>query len=169
MIPQVIILSVLIFLLAKMMPGDPFTGLINPNQDPKVIEAMREAAGLNDPWYEQYFRWIGNALHGDFGHSFIFKLPVSTLIAGRVGNTIALAAVSVIITYLIAIPFGLIAGRYQNSWFDKMVVIYNFFSFAVPLFIFALIMLFIFGYRLDWFPTSGTVTVGLAEERGRII
>ncbi|EOH8769330.1 TPA: ABC transporter permease [Enterococcus faecalis] len=163
MIPQVIILSVLIFLLAKMMPGDPFTGLINPNQDPKVIEAMREAAGLNDPWYEQYFRWIGNALHGDFGHSFIFKLPVSTLIAGRVGNTIALAAVSVIITYLIAIPFGLIAGRYQNSWFDKMVVIYNFFSFAVPLFIFALIMLFIFGYRLDWFPTSGTVTVGLAE------
>ena len=83
MIPQVIILSVLIFLLAKMMPGDPFTGLINPNQDPKVIEAMREAAGLNDPWYEQYFRWIGNALHGDFGHSFIFKLPVSTLIAGR--------------------------------------------------------------------------------------
>ncbi|HGS8681287.1 ABC transporter permease [Enterococcus faecalis] len=163
MIPQVIILSVLIFLLAKMMPGDPFTGLINPNQDPKVIGAMREAAGLNDPWYEQYFRWIGNALHGDFGHSFIFKLPVSTLIAGRVGNTIALAAVSVIITYLIAIPFGLIAGRYQNSWFDKMVVIYNFFSFAVPLFIFALIMLFIFGYRLDWFPTSGTVTVGLAE------
>ena len=163
MIPQVIILSVLIFLLAKMMPGDPYTGLINPNQDPKVIEAMREAAGLNDPWYEQYFRWIGNALHGDFGHSFIFKLPVSTLIAGRVGNTIALAAVSVIITYLIAIPFGLIAGRYQNSWFDKMVVIYNFFSFAVPLFIFALIMLFIFGYRLDWFPTSGTVTVGLAE------
>ncbi|EIQ7101689.1 oligopeptide ABC transporter permease Opp2B [Enterococcus faecalis] len=163
MIPQVIILSVLIFLLAKMMPGDPFTGLINPNQDPKVIEAMREAAGLNDPWYEQYFRWIGNALHGDFGHSFIFKLPVSTLIAGRVGNTIALAAVSVIITYLISIPFGLIAGRYQNSWFDKMVVIYNFFSFAVPLFIFALIMLFIFGYRLDWFPTSGTVTVGLAE------
>ena len=163
MIPQVIILSVLIFLLAKMMPGDPFTGLINPNQYPKVIEAMREAAGLNDPWYEQYFRWIGNALHGDFGHSFIFKLPVSTLIAGRVGNTIALAAVSVIITYLIAIPFGLIAGRYQNSWFDKMVVIYNFFSFAVPLFIFALIMLFIFGYRLDWFPTSGTVTVGLAE------
>lgn len=62
MIPQVIILSVLIFLLAKMMPGDPFTGLINPNQDPKVIEAMREAAGLNDPWYEQYFRWIGNAV-----------------------------------------------------------------------------------------------------------
>ncbi|MGH2233680.1 ABC transporter permease, partial [Enterococcus faecalis] len=76
------------------------TGLINPNQDPKVIEALREAAGINDPWYEQYFRWIGNALHGDFGHSFIFKLPVSTLIAARVWNTIALAAASLINTYL---------------------------------------------------------------------
>ncbi|MGH2156012.1 ABC transporter permease, partial [Enterococcus faecalis] len=76
------------------------------------------------------------ALHGDFGHSFIFKFPVSRLIAGRVGYTIALAAVSVIISYLIAIPFGLIGGRYQNSWFDIMMVIYNFFSFAVPLFIF---------------------------------
>ncbi|MGC2983688.1 ABC transporter permease, partial [Enterococcus faecalis] len=80
---------------AKMMPGDPFTGLINPTQDAIVIEAMREAAGFNDPWYVQYFRWIGNALHGDFGHSYNFKLPVSTHIAGLVGNTIALAAVSV--------------------------------------------------------------------------
>ena len=61
MIPQVIILSVLIFMLAQAMPGDPFTGLINPNQDPAVIEQMRQAAGLNDPWYEQYFRWVGNA------------------------------------------------------------------------------------------------------------
>ncbi len=76
MIPQVIILSVLIFLLAKMMPGDPFTGLINPNQDPKVIEAMREAAGLNDPWYEQYFRWIGRCVsynHVFNRHSFRFN------------------------------------------------------------------------------------------------
>lgn len=161
MIPQVIILSVLIFLLAQLMPGDPYTGLINPNQDPQVIEAMRESAGLNDPWYEQYVRWIGNALHGDFGRSFIYKLPVSTLILGRIGNTLSLALLSIVVTYLIAIPLGLLAGRYQNSFLDKAVVVYNFFSFAVPLFIFALIMLFFFGYRLDWFPTSGTVTVGL--------
>ena len=87
MIPQVIILSVLIFLIAQAMPGDPFTGLINPNQDPAVIERMREAAGLNDPWYTQYFRWIGNALKGDFGQSFIYKLPVATLLSGRISNT----------------------------------------------------------------------------------
>ncbi|MFV0560045.1 MAG: oligopeptide ABC transporter permease [Enterococcus sp.] len=161
MIPQVIILSILIFLLAQAMPGDPFTGLINPNQDPAVIEQMKQAAGLNDPWYTQYFRWIGNALHGDFGRSFIYKLPVSTLLAGRIVNTLWLSLFTVILTYLIAVPLGMLAGRYQNSWLDKFVVIYNFFSFAVPLFIFALLMLFIFGYRLEWFPTSGSVSGGL--------
>lgn len=88
MIPQVIILSILIFVLAKMMPGDPFTGLINPNQDPAVIAQLRETAGLNDPWYTQYFRWIGNALQGDFGRSFIYKLPVASLLAGRIVNTL---------------------------------------------------------------------------------
>lgn len=161
MIPQVIILSVLIFMLAKAMPGDPFTGLINPNQDPAVIERMRQAAGLNDPWYEQYFRWIGNALHGDLGQSFLYKRTVADLIGERIINTLYLSVLTVIITYLIAVPLGMLAGRYQNSILDKVVVIYNFFSFAVPLFIFGLIMLFIFGYRLGWFPTSGSQTLGL--------
>lgn len=161
MIPQVIILSILIFLIAQAMPGDPFTGLINPNQDPAVIERMREAAGLNDPWYQQYFRWIGNALQGDFGQSFIYKLPVSTLLSGRIMNTLWLSLLTVILTYLIAVPLGVMAGRYQNSLLDKVVVIYNFFSFAVPLFIFALLSLFIFGYRLAWFPTGGSVAPGV--------
>lgn len=158
MIPQVIILSIFIFLLAQAMPGDPFTGLINPNMDPAVIEKMREAAGLNDPWHIQYIRWIGNAIHGDFGTSFLYKLPVAEIIGERALNTIWLSLLTVILTYLIALPLGLFAGRYQNSWFDKVVVVYNFFSFAVPIFIFALLMLFVFGYRLDWFPTTGSVS-----------
>lgn len=161
MIPQVIILSVFIFILAKMMPGDPFTGLINPNMDPAVIERMREAAGLNDPWYTQYFRWVVNAFQGDFGTSFLYKLPVATIIGERAINTILLSVITVIVTYLIALPLGLFSGRYQNSLFDKGVVIYNFFSFAVPVFIFALLMLFIFGYRLAWFPTTGSVSSGV--------
>lgn len=158
MIPQVIILSVFIFVLAKAMPGDPFTGLINPNMDPAVIERMREAAGLNDPWYTQYFNWVANAIQGDFGSSFLYKLPVATIIGERALNTIILSVLTVIITYLIALPLGLFSGRYQNSLFDKTVVVYNFFSFAVPAFIFALLMLFIFGYRLGWFPTTGSVS-----------
>ncbi|MDA9471256.1 oligopeptide ABC transporter permease [Enterococcus sp. 5H] len=162
MIPQIFILSILIFVLAKMMPGDPFTGLINPNTDPAVIEKMREAAGLNDPWTTQYIRWIGNVFQGDLGESFIYKLPVSTLIGNRAVNTILLSLLTVVIMYAIALPLGVLSGRYQNSFLDKFVVIYNFFSFAVPPFIFALVMLFVFGYRLDWFPTTGSVSSGVS-------
>ncbi|QIL46159.1 ABC transporter permease [Vagococcus coleopterorum] len=158
MIPQIFLLSLFIFLLAKAMPGDPFTGLINPNMDAHAIERMKEAAGLNDPWYTQYFRWIGNAFHGDFGKSFINKMPVASLVSGRIMNTIWLALLTVVISYLIALPLGLFSGRYKNSKFDKVVITYNFFSFAVPIFIFALITLFVFGYRLDWFPTTGSVS-----------
>lgn len=166
MIPQVIILSLLIFVIAQAMPGDPFTGLINPNQDPAVIERMREAAGLNDPWYEQYIRWIGNAIQGDFGHSYLYKLPVQTLIGSRIGNTLWLSLYTVILTYLIAIPLGMLAGRYQDSWLDRTVVVYNFFSFAIPLFIFALITLFVFGYRLAWFPTGNSVSINASGAGG---
>ena len=161
MIPQIIILSLFIFILAKAMPGDPFTGLINPNMDAATIEKMREAAGLNNPWYVQYWDWVTNAVQGDFGQSFLFKLPVTDIIGQRVTNTIWLSVLTAILTYLIALPLGLFSGRYQNSLFDKGVVVYNFISFAFPIFIFALLMLFIFGYRLEWFPTTGSVASGL--------
>ncbi len=159
MIPQVIILSLLIFVLAKMMPGDPFTGLIDPSTDPARLEELRQAAGFYDPWYIQYFRWMNNALHGDFGISYMYKYEVTTVIGQRIGNTVRLSVISVILTYALAIPLGLYAGRYQNSWFDKAVVVYNFISFAIPTFVLALLMVYIFGFKLGWFPTSGSVSI----------
>lgn len=159
MIPQLIILSLLIFLLAKLMPGDPFTGLISPDTDPNRIEELREQAGLNDPWFVQYWNWITSALQGDFGISYAFKDSVASLIGNRALNTLWLSLFSVILLYLIAIPLGILAGRYQNSWFDKITVLYSFVSYAIPTFVLGLIFLFLFGYKLDWFPTSGTVDV----------
>lgn len=161
MIPQIIILSLLIFILAKMMPGDPFTGLINPNTDPARIEELKRASGFYDPWYKQYLDWVTNALHGDFGKSYTYKYDVATVIGQRIGNTVRLAIVSVILTYALAIPLGLYAGRYENSWLDKFVVGYNFISFAIPVFVLALLMIYFFGYTLHWFPTSGSVATGV--------
>jgi len=79
MIPQLFILSVLVFLIGKMMPGDPFTGLVgNPNIKASRIEELREKAGLNDPWPVQYKNWMGRILlHGDFGVSYTYKIPVT--------------------------------------------------------------------------------------------
>lgn len=161
MIPQLFILSVIVFAVAQMMPGDPFTGLITPDTDPAVIASLREQAGLNDPIPIQYGRWLGDFLKGDFGRSYTYKVPVASLIGDRVGNTVLLSLLSLILTYFIALPLGLLSGRYQNSFIDKATVVYNFISFAVPTFVLGLILLYIFGYQLGWFPTGGSVAVGL--------
>ncbi|MFJ7738498.1 oligopeptide ABC transporter permease [Lysinibacillus sp. NPDC097287] len=161
MIPQLFILSLLIFIMAKNMPGDPFTGLITPETDPARIEELRIQAGFYDPWYVQYFNWITNALQGDFGQSYTYKIAVSTLIGERGLNTFWLSLLSVILVYLLAIPLGVLAGRYQDTLLDKSIVLYSFISYAIPTFVLALIFLYIFGYRLQWFPTSGTVDIGL--------
>lgn len=158
MIPQLIILSVLIFLLAKAMPGDPFSGLIGPKTDPKQIEALREAAGLNDPWWQQYVHWIVNAWHGDFGMSYTMHMPVSTLIGSRMVNTFWLSLLAVILTYLIAIPMAIFAAKNEGNWKDQALLIYNSITFGIPAYVIYLFAIFVFGFVLGWFPTGGTVS-----------
>lgn len=157
MLPQIFILSVLAFLIAKMMPGDPFTGLITPETDPNTIEALRVKAGFYDPLPVQYWNWISKAFRGDFGQSYTYKYEVTKLIGERIGNTVWLSLLTLILTYLIALPLGMIAGRFQNSWADKVIVVYTFITYSIPVFVFALVLLWLFGYTLGWFPTRGSV------------
>lgn len=161
MIPQILLLSILVFVVAEFMPGDALTGLIDPNIDPARLEELREQMGLNDPLPVHYFDWITNALKGDFGRSFTYKVPVSRIIGARAINSIRLGFVSLFFAYAIALPFGLLSGRYDDSWFDRFVLLYNYISYAIPTFVLALLMLFIFGYQLGWFPTGGTVDIRL--------
>lgn len=161
MIPQVILLSLIIFILAKMMPGDALTGMVDPNIDPNTIAEKREALGLNDPWYEQYTRWVSGLFQGDLGQSFKFKMPVTELIWQRIINSFWLSLLTLVITYLIAIPLGITSGRYNDSWADRLITGYTYIGFAAPLFIFALVMLWLFGFHLEWFPTGGSVKPGL--------
>ena len=157
MLPQIFILSVLAFLIAKMMPGDPFTGLITPETDPNTIEALRVKSGFYDPLPVQYWNWISKAFRGDFGQSYTYKYEVTKLISERIGNTVCLSLLTLILTYLIALPLGMIAGRFQNSWADKAIVVYTFITYSIPVFVFALVLLWLFGYTLGWFPTRGSV------------
>lgn len=161
MIPQLLILSILVFVLAKAMPGDALTGQLvqNPNMDAKSLLEMRDKLGLNDPLSVQYIRWIQNLMHGDLGLSYIHQQPVTDLLAGRMWNTILLSVCILVLTYLIAVPLGVVSGRWTNSWADKLIVGYSYVSFATPLFIFALLMLFIFGFKLGWFPTGGSIDI----------
>ena len=165
MIPQLLLLSVIIFVLAKAMPGDAITGAFqaNPDASAERLAEIQEKMGLNDPWYEQYGRWLANFVQGDMGMSYIHQQPVTTLLAGRLNNTLLLSLTTLIVSYLIAIPLGIIAGRWNHSWADKLIVGYNYFSIATPLFVFALLMLFIFGFYFSWFPIGGSVDIQVAN------
>ena len=161
MIPQLMLLSLLVFILAKMMPGDALSGLIDPSITADAMEVMREKLGLNNPWYIQYADWIKGVMVGDFGQSFRFKMPVTELIGQRMLNTFWLSLLTLTLTYLIAIPLGITSGRFNDTWVDRLITGYTYVGFAAPLFIFALVMLWVFGFNLGWFPTGGSVAPGL--------
>ncbi|PKR77710.1 peptide ABC transporter permease [Halalkalibacillus sediminis] len=160
-LPQVFVLSILVFWLAKLMPGDALTGMIDPNISQEQIERRREQLGLNNEWYIQYRDWLLGALQGDFGQSFRYKMDVTDLIGQRVVNTFWLSLVSLIFIYLIGIPLGLISGRYNDKLIDQFITGYTYIGFATPIFIFGLVCLWVFGFMLGWFPTGGSVAPGL--------
>lgn len=163
MIPQLILLSLLIFFLAELMPGDALTGQINPDLDYATIEKKKEELGFNDPWPIKYKDWAyGIVRYGDFGQSFVHKVKVTELLGQRLTNTIWLSLLSLVITYLIAIPLGIISGRYNDRLADQFITGYTYIGFAMPLFIFALLMVWLFGFQLNWFPTGGSVAPGVA-------
>lgn len=163
MIPQLLLLSLVIFFLAKAMPGDAVTGAFmgNPDATPEQMEKIRESYGLNDPWFVQYARWITKFVQGDMGMSFIHQQPVTSILAGKLGNTLLLGLFTFIVSYLIALPLGIIAGRWADSWADRWVVGYNYLSIATPSFVFAIILLFVFSFVLDWFPSGGSVEISV--------
>lgn len=161
MIPQLFVLSLLIFVMAQAMPGDALTGMIDPNLDPKEIAEQREELGLNDPWYVQYGDWITGAVQGDLGQSFRFKMPATELISQRIVNSFWLGVTTLIITYMIAVPLGITSGRFNDSVLDSSITGYTYVGFATPVFIFALVMLWIFGFHYNMFPTTGSVKPGL--------
>lgn len=162
MIPQLFILSALVYFLAKAMPGDPFSGLSeNPKISREQIETIRRASGFYEPWWKQYLVWLNNFFHGDFGLSYVSGKSVSTLIGERLYNTLNLSLLTAVIQYLIAIPLGIYAGRHDNSKVDKVINFYTFIALSVPNFVLYIVMILIFGFQLGWFPTSGSVDIGV--------
>lgn len=162
MIPQLFILSILVFVMAKAMPGDPFSGLAeNPKISQEQIENIRRAKGFYDPWYQQYLTWLKDFVRGDFGLSYVSGKSVNTLIGERIFNTFNLSLLTAILTYSIAIPLGMLAGRYNNGKLDRGINLYTFIALSVPSFVLYLIMILIFGFQLGLFPTSGSVDINV--------
>lgn len=160
-LPQLVLLSLVTFILASLMPGDALSGLIDPTIPREQIELMRERLGLNNPWYIQYRDWVGNMLQGDFGRSIFHQRPVLDLIGDRIWNTIWLSLMTVFFIYAIGLPLGLISGRYNDTITDSLITGYTYLGFATPTFVFALVLLYLFAFTFPIFPTGGSVRAGI--------
>ena len=168
MIPQLIALSLFAFILAEFMPGDPLTGIIldAPGLTMERIAEIREIHGLDDPWAIRYSRWIGGIFRGDFGLSLQFQIPILEVVGPRLVNTLRLSALALIILYVISVPFGIIAGRYNGTIKEKLISGYVYFGMAMPAIVLSFFLIWFLGFILGWFPMSGTWSVE-AELQGR--
>ncbi|MFC2949465.1 ABC transporter permease [Virgibacillus sediminis] len=159
-IPMLLMLSMIVFTLAKTAPGDPFTGrILDPDINPEVYEQQREALGLNDPLPVQYAHWALSMAKGDFGESMYYKgRTVSSLIEERIMNTIHLGMLALGITLLVAIPIGIYSARNPYSLLDYSATAFGFLGLAIPNFFFGLIAIYFLSIKLGWFPAQGTIT-----------
>ena len=152
-VPSLLGISVVLFTVLALAPGDPFEELAtNPNVPPEVRMALRASLGLDDPVWQRYIHWLTSMLKGEWGFSFVSRLDVDTLILQRLPVTIAVIGLSQLLALLIALPVGILAAVKPYSWFDRIASTLSFIGFSLPTFFTGLLFILFFSIYLDWFP-----------------
>ena len=152
-VPSLLGISLVLFTVLALAPGDPFGELAtNPNVPPEVRAALRAKFGLDDPVWQRYIHWLLAMLHGDWGFSFVSRVNVDTLILQRLPATLAVVGVSQILALAIALPVGVIAASRPYSVFDPIANTFAFIGFSLPTFFTGLVLILIFSVQLDWLP-----------------
>lgn len=159
-IPILVLTSIAVFFLLRLVPGDPAVVIAGPDASPKVLNAVREDLGLNKSIPTQYLLWIGNALHGDLGHSYISRMSVWKLIMLKLPATLELTAAALILALLIAIPTGIIAGVRQRTKTDIAISTFTAVGLGLPNFWIGIIFILLFALVLGWLPPGGRVGFG---------
>ncbi|OCA84545.1 peptide ABC transporter permease [Bacillus sp. FJAT-27225] len=164
MLPMLLLISIVVFTLAKLMPGDGLSGEIDPNNtDPQYIEEMRQKLGYYDPLPVQYFNWISDFVQGDFGQSTRFKVPVADVIMEKVPNTLMLGGTAILITYILAFIMGTFSGRKPYTLGDNLIAGANYLGLSIPSFIAGVFAIYIFSFWLNWFPSNGSVDITIQD------
>jgi len=152
-IPSLIGISIILFTVLALAPGDPFEELAtNPNVPPEVRQNLRQKFGLDDPVAVRYVRWAGSMAKGDWGFSFASRVDVDKLILGRLPTTLAVIGLSQLLALMIAIPVGVIAATRPYSLFDQIANTFAFIGFSLPTFFTGLLFILFFSIYLDWLP-----------------
>lgn len=155
-IPILFGVSVVIFLLMQVLPGDASSALVPEDATPAEAAGIRESLGLNDPLPVRYVNWLGDVLQGDLGHSLNRRQEVTTLIGQAWVNTAILAATSAAVGLLGGVALGMLAGIKRGRWPDRVVSFFSLTGLSIPSFFVAIIMLITFSAELGWLPTAGT-------------
>lgn len=154
-IPVLFIVSVVIFSLVHLVPGDPATAMLGDLATEQDIAVLRAKMGLDRPLIEQYVVWIVNMFHGDFGMSVANNETVMSMIASHVKPTVSFAVYSLAIAAVIAIPLGMIAAKKKGSAVDHAVTVLSLTGISLPSFLLGLFLMLIFAVKLRMFPASG--------------
>jgi peptide/nickel transport system permease protein len=152
-VPSLLGISVVLFVVLALAPGDPFGELAsNPNVPPEVAAGLRAKFGLDDPIALRYLRWLSAMLHGDWGFSFVSRMDVDTLIWQRLPATLLVIGSSLILALLIALPVGVYSALRPYSIFDQIANLLAFAGFSLPTFFTGLLFILLFSIHLDWLP-----------------
>ncbi len=159
-IPMVLIITIICFTLMNLAPYDAIDAMTSPKMPPETVELIKAKYGYDQPVYIQYLRWVDGILNGNFGYSIVTHQSISTDLAVRIPNTIKLILPAYLLSYVLAIILGLIAGSHKNRWADKLIDGLSAVGIALPTFWVAMLLIYFLGYRLKLLPIVGMHTIG---------
>jgi peptide/nickel transport system permease protein len=159
-VPTLIGISLVLFTIVALAPGDPFGELaLNPNVPPELQQQLRAQLGIDDPVYVQYVRWAGQLVRGNWGVSFVNRVPVLDLIWDRLPTTLFVVGSSYVVALLIALPVGIISAVKQYSLWDNVATTFAFLGYSLPTFFTGLLFILIFTVKLGWLPEIYTTNI----------
>lgn len=158
-IPTLFLVMLFIFVLQRMLPGDPLLVMSGEERDPAVIETLRKFYGFDQPLYVQFLVWMREVATGNFGVSLRTGLPVLTLVGQTLPVTIQLATAAIIIAMLIGIPMGVLAAVRKGTWADYLASVVSLSGLSIPNFWLGIILILVVAVNLRWLPASGFVSV----------
>ena len=154
-IPVIGMVAIIVFAILRLTPGDPAAIIAGDAATDDELAQIRQHMGLDKPIYMQFFLWMFQLLRGDLGVSLISGMPVTQLIADRMGPSAAIAAATIVFSVLVAIPLGVIAAWGQGKMLDRAVMAFSVLGFSVPVFVTGYLLIYFFSIQLGWFPVQG--------------
>ncbi|RWX58708.1 ABC transporter permease, partial [Mesorhizobium sp. M2A.F.Ca.ET.039.01.1.1] len=146
--------GIFVFLLLRLAPGDPAAMIAGRNASPRVIAAIREQLGLNDPMPVQFLRWALGILKGDFGTSIFSGRPVIELISQRLEPTLSLSTLTMILSGTVGVSFGILAAWRTGGFIDRFLAAFSALGYSVPVFVIGYFLIYFFAIRTHWLPVQ---------------